>query len=292
MIILVTGGSGFIGTELCRRLIDDGHSVVNMDLRAPKFKHYRQEWVCQDVADRTFMHPVDQIYNLACHASPPRYQKDPIHTMRTCVLGAINMLDLAVTFDCKILQASTSEVYGDPSQHPQKETYWGNVNPIGPRSAYDEGKRAAETLFYDYHRKHGVQIKVARIFNTYGPGMDPEDGRVVSTFVRQLRAGEPLTVYGDGGQTRSFCYIDDMVEGLVRLMNSGIGVTSPVNLGNPEEFTINALAALLGHVTVRRPLPVDDPLQRCPDISRAMSVLGWEPRISLREGLKRCVSQS
>lgn len=291
MIILVTGGSGFIGTELCRRLIDDGHGVLNMDIRKPRFTHYRQQWVCQDVCERTFQR-VDQIYNLACHASPPRYQKDPIHTMRTCVLGAMNMLDLAVVNRCKVLQASTSEVYGDAREHPQKEAYHGSVNPIGIRSPYDEGKRAAESLFFSYHRMHGVQIKVARIFNTYGPGMDPDDGRVVSNFIRQARAGEPLAIYGDGHQTRSFCYIDDMVEGLVLLMNSGDGVTGPINLGNPEEVTINSLAAMIGGVVTHRPLPVDDPLQRCPDISRARTALGWEPQVNLKEGIRRCMLPS
>ena len=291
MIILITGGSGFIGTALCRRLIADGHAVLNLDIRKPQFKHYRMQWLNLDVCERVYQH-VDQIYNLACHASPQRYQKDPIHTMRTCVLGAMNMLDLAVVNKCKILQASTSEVYGDAKEHPQRETYHGLVNPIGPRSCYDEGKRAAESLFFSYYRTHAVQIKVARIFNTYGPGMDPDDGRVVPTFVRQTREGAPLLVYGDGRQTRSFCYIDDMVTGLIALMASRDGVTGPINLGGTEEVTVAALAGMFGDEFEYKPLPVDDPIQRCPDISRARTALGWEPQINLKEGIRRCMSQS
>jgi UDP-glucuronate decarboxylase len=254
----------------------------------------RFHFVEHDVIERVDL-PVEQIYNLACPASPPRYQEDSIHTFKTSVLGALNLLGLAKRFGARILQASTSEVYGDPSVHPQTEDYWGNVNPIGPRSCYDEGKRSAETLFFDYHRSHGLDIKVARIFNTYGPRMDPDDGRVVSNLVTQALRGEPLTIYGDGRQTRSFCYVTDLIEGLVRLMASPAGITGPINLGNPDEFTIEELAAKVLSKTgstsavQHRPLPVDDPRQRRPDISQAEALLGWRPTVKLHEGLDQTI---
>jgi UDP-glucuronate decarboxylase len=254
----------------------------------------RFHFVEHDVIERVDL-PVEQIYNLACPASPPRYQEDSIHTFKTSVLGALNLLGLAKRFGARILQASTSEVYGDPSVHPQTEDYWGNVNPIGPRSCYDEGKRSAETLFFDYHRSHGLDIKVARIFNTYGPRMDPDDGRVVSNLVTQALRGEPLTIYGDGRQTRSFCYVTDLIEGLVRLMASPAGITGPINLGNPDEFTIEELAAKVLSKTgstsavQHRPLPVDDPRQRRPDISQAEALLGWRPTVKLNEGLDQTI---
>ena len=299
---LVTGGSGFIGSHLCQRLLDMGHDVLAADnfyssdrhnvhelLRNPRFELMRH-----DVTFPLYVE-VDEIYHLACPASPVYYQRDPVQTTKTCVHGSINMLGLAKRLGARILLTSTSEVYGDPAVHPQSESYWGNVNPIGIRSCYDEGKRAAETLFFDYHRQHGLPIKVARIFNTYGPKMQPDDGRVVSNFIVQALKGEPLTVFGDGSQTRSFCYIDDMVDGLISLMNSPREVTGPVNLGNPGEFTMIELAKQVMALTdsdcelQHLPLPADDPVRRKPDISRAREVLGWEPAVPLSEGLARTV---
>ena len=300
--ILVTGGSGFIGSHLCRRLLALGHDVLVVDnfssssrrnvldlLSVPGF-----ELIRHDVTFPLYVE-VDQIYHLACPASPAFYQLDPVQTTKTCVHGSINMLGLARRLGAPILLASTSEVYGDPEVHPQPESYWGNVNPIGIRSCYDEGKRCAETLFFDYHRQHALPVKVARIFNTYGPSMLPDDGRVVSTFIVQALLGQPLTVYGDGSQTRSFCYVDDLVSGLIALMDSAPEVTGPVNLGNPAEFTMTELAeqvlALTGSSSrvEHRPLPADDPARRRPDISRAAEVLGWEPVTDLAGGLKRTV---
>jgi UDP-glucuronate decarboxylase len=299
---LVTGGSGFIGSHLCKRLLDMGHDVLAADnfyssdrhnvhelLRNPRFELMRH-----DVTFPLYVE-VDEIYHLACPASPVYYQRDPVQTTKTCVHGSINMLGLAKRLGARILLTSTSEVYGDPAVHPQSESYWGNVNPIGIRSCYDEGKRAAETLFFDYHRQHGLPIKVARIFNTYGPKMQPDDGRVVSNFIVQALKGEPLTVFGDGSQTRSFCYIDDMVDGLISLMNSPREVTGPINLGNPGEFTMLELAKQVMALTdsdcelKHLPLPADDPVRRKPDISRAREVLGWEPAVPLSEGLARTV---
>ncbi len=300
--ILVTGGAGFIGSHLCRRLLGSGYEVMCLDnfysstrsnvsdlLGHPSF-----ELVRHDVTFPLYVE-VDQIFHLACPASPIHYQRDPVQTTKTSVHGSINMLGLAKRTGARVLLASTSEVYGDPAVHPQEESYWGNVNPIGIRSCYDEGKRCAETLFFDYWRQHRVQIKVARIFNTYGPRMHPQDGRVVSNFINQALAGEPVTVYGDGTQTRSFCYVDDLVDGLVRLMDSPVEVTGPINLGNPTEFTItelaDAVAALTGsaHEVVYFPLPSDDPTRRRPDITQAREVLGWEPTIALADGLQRTV---
>ena len=297
--ILVTGGAGFIGSFLCERLLDSGAEVLCVDnfftgrrtnvahlLDNPRFEIMRH-----DVTFPLFVE-VDQIYNLACPASPIHYQFDPVQTTKTSVHGAINMLGLAKRTRAKILQASTSEVYGDPEIHPQQEEYWGNVNPIGLRSCYDEGKRCAETLFFDYHRQHNVKIKVARIFNTYGPRMHPNDGRVVSNFIVQALRGEDITLYGDGQQTRSFCFVSDLVDGLIRLMNSEDEVTGPINLGNPGEFTMRQLAETVLELTgsksgiVNRPLPSDDPRQRQPDISKAKSALGWEPTIPLAKGLR------
>ena len=297
--ILVTGGAGFLGSFLCDRLIADGHEVLCVDnfftgsrrniahlLQNPNF-----ELIRHDVTFPLFVE-VDEIYNLACPASPIHYQHDPVQTTKTSVHGAINMLGLAKRVGAKILQASTSEVYGDPDVHPQREDYWGRVNPIGPRSCYDEGKRCAETLFFDYHRQLGLRIKVARIFNTYGPRMHPADGRVVSNFIVQALRGEPITLYGSGQQTRSFCYVDDLVDGLVRLMNSGDDFTGPVNIGNPGEFSMLELAeqvrALTGSESklVYEPLPIDDPRQRQPDISLAKEKLDWSPRVSLADGLR------
>jgi UDP-glucuronate decarboxylase len=299
---LVTGGSGFIGSHLCQRLLDMGCDVLAADnfyssdrhnvhelLRNPRFELMRH-----DVTFPLYVE-VDEIYHLACPASPVYYQRDPVQTTKTCVHGSINMLGLAKRLGARVLLTSTSEVYGDPAVHPQSESYWGNVNPIGIRSCYDEGKRAAETLFFDYHRQHGLPIKVARIFNTYGPKMQPDDGRVVSNFIVQALNGEPLTVFGDGSQTRSFCYIDDMVDGLISLMNSPREVTGPINLGNPGEFTMIELAKQVMALTdsdceLRHlPLPADDPVRRRPDISRARDVLGWEPAVPLSDGLARTV---
>ncbi len=301
--VLVSGGAGFIGSHLCDRLIEKGYEVLCVDnfftgaranivhlLDSKSFEMMRH-----DVTFPLFVE-VDQIYNMACPASPVHYQFDPVQTTKTSVHGAINMLGLAKRTKARILQASTSEVYGDPSVHPQEESYWGNVNPIGPRSCYDEGKRCAETLFFDYHRQHKLDIKVARIFNTYGPRMHPNDGRVVSNFIVQALKGEDITLYGDGQQTRSFCYVDDLVEGLIRLMESPAGVTGPVNLGNPGEFTIKELAENVIDLTgsnskmVNKPLPEDDPRQRQPDITRAKTHLEWQPTVALREGLIKTIA--
>jgi UDP-glucuronate decarboxylase len=300
--ILVTGGAGFIGSHLCERLLADGHDVLCVDNFftgtrgnvAKLLDHPRFELMRHDVTFPLYVE-VDQIYNLACPASPVHYQFDPVQTTKTSVHGAINMLGLAKRVRARILQASTSEVYGDPEVHPQPEGYWGRVNPIGIRSCYDEGKRCAETLFFDYWRQHKLPIKVARIFNTYGPNMHPDDGRVVSNFIVQALRNKPITIYGDGQQTRSFCYVDDLVDGLVRLMNTRPSVTGPINLGNPGEFTIRELAELVIELTgsksrlVRKPLPSDDPRQRQPDIAKAKKVLGWTPKVKLRDGLKKSI---
>jgi UDP-glucuronate decarboxylase len=302
--VLVTGGAGFLGSHLCERLLDAGHDVLCVDnfytgskdnllhvLANPHFELLRH-----DVTFPLYVE-VDEIFNLACPASPIHYQFDPVQTTKTSVHGAINMLGLAKRVKARILQASTSEVYGDPEVHPQREEYWGHVNPIGLRSCYDEGKRCAETLFFDYRRQHGLNIKVARIFNTYGPRMHPHDGRVVSNFIVQALRNEPITIYGDGGQTRSFCFVDDLIEGLIRLMATPNGFTGPVNLGNPNEFTIRELAEKVIDLTGSRsalsyrPLPSDDPLQRQPDISLAREALnGWEPVVHLEEGLRRTIA--
>ena len=300
--ILVTGGAGFLGSHLCDRLIAAGHEVMCLDNFFTGSKrnvehligHPRFELIRHDVTFPFYVE-VDEIYNLACPASPIYYQRDPVQTTKTSVHGAINMLGLAKRLRCRIFQASTSEVYGDPSIHPQIEAYWGNVNPIGSRSCYDEGKRCAETLFFDYHRQHNLEIKVARIFNTYGPRMHPNDGRVVSNFVVQALKGEPITIYGDGSQTRSFCYVDDLIEGFVRLMQSPKDFTGPVNLGNPNEFSMRELAELVLEMTGSRskltylPLPQDDPKQRQPDITLAKECLDWRPTVTLREGLKHTI---
>jgi len=300
--ILVTGGAGFIGSHLCRRLLDLGHDVLAVDnfysssrrnlydlIAEPRFELLRH-----DVTFPLYVE-VDQIYHLACPASPIYYQRDPVQTTKTCVHGSINMLGLAKRTSARALLASTSEVYGDPAEHPQEESYWGNVNPIGIRSCYDEGKRCAETLFFDYNRQHELPIKVARIFNTYGPNMLPDDGRVVSSFIVQALRGQPLTIFGDGTQTRSFCYVDDLVDGLIRLMNTPPDVTGPINLGNPREFTMLELARkvleLVGGGTVEyRPLPSDDPVRRRPNIGRARELLQWQPSVELDEGLGRTVN--
>ena len=303
LVCLVTGGAGFLGSHLCERLLADGHEVICVDNFftgtkrniEPLIGHKSFELIRHDVTFPLYLE-VDQIYNLACPASPIHYQHDPVQTTKTSVHGAINMLGLAKRLKCRIFQASTSEVYGDPSIHPQPESYWGNVNPIGPRSCYDEGKRCAETLFFDYQRQHGLEIKVARIFNTYGPRMHPNDGRVVSNFVVQALKGEPITIYGSGSQTRSFCYVDDLIDGFVRLMNSPAGLTGPINLGNPGEFTMLQLAELAIELTGSKskltflPLPQDDPRQRQPDITLATSKLDWKPKIPLRAGLERTIS--
>ncbi|HYF53031.1 MAG TPA: UDP-glucuronic acid decarboxylase family protein [Salinarimonas sp.] len=300
--ILVTGGAGFLGSHLCERLLQDRHDVLCVDnyftgtkanivhlLDDPHFEVMRH-----DVTFPLYVE-VDEIYNLACPASPIHYQFDPVQTTKTSVHGAINMLGLAKRVKAKIFQASTSEVYGDPTVHPQTEDYRGNVNPIGPRACYDEGKRCAETLFFDYHRQHKLRIRVARIFNTYGPRMHPNDGRVVSNFIVQALKGEPITVYGDGSQTRAFCYVDDLIDGFVRLMNAPDTVTGPVNLGNPVEFTILQLAEkvieLIGSPSkiIRKPLPADDPTQRCPNITMAKNVLDWTPKVPLDAGLRKTV---
>ncbi|MBL4813122.1 MAG: SDR family oxidoreductase [Rhodobacteraceae bacterium] len=301
--ILVTGGAGFIGSHLCDRLMAAGHDVLCLDNLFTGSKRNiehligdpRFEFIRHDVTFPLYVE-VDEIYNLACPASPVHYQHDPVQTTKTSVHGAINMLGLAKRLGAKILQASTSEVYGDPDQHPQREEYWGNVNPIGPRSCYDEGKRCAETLFFDYHRQHGLEIKVMRIFNTYGPRMHHADGRVVSNFIVQSLLGKPITIYGDGSQTRSFCYVDDLVDGMVTLMGTGPDVTGPINIGNPSEFTILELAEQVVAQTgkeqgiERLPLPEDDPRQRRPDITLAKETLGWEPNIELKEGLEKTIS--
>lgn len=300
--ILVTGGAGFIGSHLCERLLADGHDVLVADnFYSGTRENIRQfadrsnfELIRHDITFPLHVE-VDEIYHLACPASPIFYQRDPVQTTKTSVHGSINMLGLAKRTGARILLASTSEVYGDPEVHPQPESYWGRVNPIGIRSCYDEGKRCAETLFFDYHRQHGMEIKVARIFNTYGPRMRPDDGRVVSNFIVQALAGQPLTIYGDGKQTRSFCYVDDLVDGLVRLMNSPPDVTGPVNLGNPGEFTMlelaqQVLAEIDPHGAIEhKPLPQDDPTQRRPDIGLAKELLDWKPQVSLAEGLPRTI---
>jgi UDP-glucuronate decarboxylase len=300
--ILVTGGAGFLGSHLCERLIEEGNEVICVDNCytgtrnniEPLLSHTNFEFVRHDITFPLYIE-VDEIYNLACPASPVHYQHDPVQTTKTSVHGAINMLGLAKRVKAKILQASTSEVYGDPVVHPQPESYWGNVNPIGPRSCYDEGKRCAETLFFDYHRQHGLKIKVARIFNTYGPRMHPNDGRVVSNFIVQALENKDITVYGDGSQSRSFCYVDDLIEGLMRLMNGPDVCIGPMNLGNPNEFTILELAEKVLEITgssssiVHRPIPQDDPLQRQPDIALAKRTFDWRPTIQLEEGLARTI---
>jgi len=301
--ILVTGGAGFVGTHLCRRLLDGGHRVVCMDNFSTGSMHNVAELLnnpafsllTQDVNEAVNLE-VDEIYNLACPASPVHYQADPIATLKTSVVGALNMLELARDRNIPVLQASTSEVYGDPHVHPQSENCWGNVNPIGPRACYDEGKRSAETLFFDYRRQFELPIKVVRIFNTYGPHMHPADGRVVANFIKQALSGDDITVYGDGTQTRSFCYVDDLVAGLMAMMSSRPDVTGPINLGNPEEFTIRQLADLILELTnsnsriVHRPLPVDDPRQRLPDIEKARRLLDWTPSVPLCDGLTRTIA--
>jgi UDP-glucuronate decarboxylase len=300
--VLVTGGAGFLGSHLCKRLLEEGNDVICLDnlftgtkdniidlMSNPYFEFMRH-----DVTFPLYVE-VDEIYNLACPASPIHYQYDPVQTTKTSVHGAINMLGLAKRLKAKIFQASTSEVYGDPNVHPQKEDYWGNVNPIGFRSCYDEGKRCAETLFFDYNRQMGLDIKVARIFNTYGPNMHPSDGRVVSNFIVQALQGKDITIYGDGSQTRSFCYVDDLIEGFIRLMNTRDGFTGPVNIGNPGEFTIRELAEKVIELTgsssklIFKPLPSDDPTQRCPDITLAKTEMDWEPKIHLEEGLLKTI---
>lgn len=300
--VLVTGGAGFIGSFLCDELLARGHDVLCIDnfftSSRRNVEHLldnkRFELMRHDVTFPLYVE-VDQIYNLACPASPIHYQRDPVQTTKTSVHGAINMLGLAKRVKAKILQTSTSEVYGDPVEHPQTEQYWGNVNPIGIRACYDEGKRCAETLFFDYHRQHKLKVKVARVFNTYGPRMHPHDGRVVSNFIMQALRNEPITIYGNGGQTRSFCYIDDLVDGLIRLMSSSDEVTGPINIGNPAEFTILELAEKVIDLCGSRskivfcPLPADDPMQRRPDISRAQSLLGWSPIVPLEKGLVRTI---
>jgi UDP-glucuronate decarboxylase len=301
--ILVTGGAGFLGSHLCDRLIADDHEVLCADNfftgDKSNIEHLagepRFELLRHDITFPLFVE-VDEIYNLACPASPIHYQHDPVQTTKTSVHGSINMLGLAKRLKAKILQASTSEVYGDPAVHPQTEDYWGHVNPIGPRSCYDEGKRCAETLFFDYHRQHGLEIKVARIFNTYGPRMHQADGRVVSNFIVQALKGESITLYGDGRQSRSFCYVDDLIDGLVWMMDSGAEVTGPINLGNPQEFSMAELAGQILAATgsksqlTHAPLPEDDPRQRQPDIGKARQLLGWEPKVPLADGLERTIA--
>lgn len=300
--VLVTGGAGFLGSHLCKRLLNDGHDVICLDNFFtgtkenifPLMSNPRFEVIRHDITFPLYIE-VDEIYNLACPASPIHYQHDPVQTTKTCVHGAINMLGLAKRVGAKIFQASTSEVYGDPLIHPQPETYWGSVNPNGIRSCYDEGKRCAETLFFDYWRQHKLRIKVARIFNTYGPNMHPDDGRVVSNFIMQALQNKPITIYGDGSQTRSFCYVDDLIEVFIRLMNSPDSMTGPVNTGNPTEFTIKQLATEIIFLTgsaseiVFKPLPGDDPKQRCPNISLAQTELSWYPVVALRQGLIKTI---
>jgi UDP-glucuronate decarboxylase len=301
--ILVTGGSGFLGSHLCERLLEKGAEVICLDNFFTGVRrniehlldHKRFELIRHDVTFPIYLE-IDQIYNLACPASPIHYQHDPVQTTKTSVHGAINMLGLAKRVKAKILQASTSEVYGDPNVHPQTEDYWGHVNPIGLRSCYDEGKRCAETLFFDYWRQHKLRIKVARIFNTYGPRMHPHDGRVVSNFIIQALLGRDITIYGDGSQTRSFCYVEDLVDGLIRLMGSPDEIVGPINIGNPVEFSMLQLANIVGELTnsrsrvVHRPLPQDDPRQRQPDIAKAQEILGWKPTMPLREGLAKTIA--
>jgi UDP-glucuronate decarboxylase len=300
--ILVTGGAGFLGSHLCERLLDEGNEILCVDNfytgRRDNIKHLLNnpnfELLRHDITMPLYVE-VDQIYNLASPASPVHYQRDPVQTTKTNFLGAINLLGLAKRLRVPILQASTSEVYGDPEVHPQTEEYWGRVNPIGIRSCYDEGKRAAETLFFDYHRQHKVDIKVMRIFNTYGPRMDPLDGRVVSNFIVQALQGKDITIYGDGNQTRSFCFVSDLIEGMILFMNSDKSITGPINIGNPGEFTMNELAEAVIKETrsnsqvIHLPLPSDDPRQRQPDITKARNLLGWEPKIALNEGLKKSI---
>ncbi len=301
--VLVTGGAGFIGSHLCERLLGDGYDVLCVDNYYSSTKdniahllnHPRFEVIRHDVTFPLYVE-VDQIFHLACPASPVHYQRDPVQTTKTAVHGSINMLGLAKRTGARILLTSTSEIYGDPLVHPQTEDYWGNVNPIGPRACYDEGKRAAETLFFDYHRQHNLDIKVVRLFNTYGPRMHPHDGRVVSNFIMSALTGAPLTVYGEGQQTRSFCYVSDLIDGLIAMMNSGPEVTGPINLGNPGEFTIGELANIVIEKTNSDskieylPLPVDDPIRRQPDITRAKETLGWQPTIALSEGLDTTIA--
>jgi UDP-glucuronate decarboxylase len=301
--VLVTGGGGFLGSHLCRKLLEYGDEVLCLDnfFTGDKRNIYdlvenpRFELIRHDVTFPVYLE-VDEIYNLACPASPVHYQFDPVQTTKTSVHGAINMLGLAKRTQAKILQASTSEIYGDPSVHPQPEEYWGNVNTLGPRACYDEGKRCAETLFMDYHRQHNTRIKIVRIFNTYGPGMHPHDGRVVSNFILQALKGEDITIYGDGQQTRSFCYRDDLIDAMMRMMGTDDDVTGPINIGNPGEFTIRELAELVIELTAAKsklvfhPLPQDDPKRRRPDIGKAQSVLGWKPTTPLREGLKKTIA--
>jgi len=301
--VLVTGGAGFIGSHLSERLLGDGYDVLCVDNYYSSTKdniahlldHPRFEVIRHDVTFPLYVE-VDQIFHLACPASPVHYQRDPVQTTKTAVHGSINMLGLAKRTGARILLTSTSEVYGDPLVHPQTEDYWGNVNPIGPRACYDEGKRAAETLFFDYHRQHNLDIKVVRLFNTYGPRMHPQDGRVVSNFIMSALTGAPLTVYGEGEQTRSFCYVSDLIDGLIAMMNTGSEVTGPINLGNPGEFTIGELAKIVIEKTNSDskidylPLPVDDPIRRQPDITRAKASLGWEPTIALSEGLDTTIA--
>ena len=300
---IITGGAGFLGSHLCERLLDRDEEVICVDNYFTGAKdniehllsNNRFEAIRHDVTFPLYVE-ADRIYNFACPASPIHYQFDPVQTTKTSVHGAINMLGLAKRLKAPILQASTSEVYGDPSQHPQSESYWGNVNPIGPRACYDEGKRCAETLFFDYHRQHGLDIKVARIFNTYGPRMHPNDGRVVSNFIMQALSGEDITVYGDGSQTRSFCYVDDLVEGLIRLMDQSAEVTGPINIGNPTEFTILELAQQVVSMTgagskiIYNPLPKDDPKQRRPNIAKANDILNWKPTVQLNDGLQKTIA--
>jgi len=301
--VLVTGGAGFLGSHLCERLVEQKHDVICLDnfftSQKTNVKHLLSrpnfELIRHDITQPIY-HEVDEIYNLACPAAPGHYQYNPIKTMKTSVTGAIHVLGLAKRCKAKVLQASTSEVYGDPEVHPQPESYRGSVNPIGPRACYDEGKRAAETLFFDYYRQHQVGVKIVRIFNTYGPRMHPYDGRVVSNFIRQALSGEDLTIFGDGSQTRSFCYRDDLIEGIMGMMNSPAELTGPVNLGNPEEFTIRELAEMVIEITgtksklVEKPMPIDDPSRRRPDITLAKESLHWEPRIALREGLTETIN--
>ncbi len=300
--ILVTGGAGFIGNHLCRRLLKENNYVICLDNFFTGLKTHIEDMLDNpnfELIEHDIVNPIDievnQIYNLACPASPPHYQYDPVKTMKTSVLGIINMLELAKKYNATLLQASTSEVYGNPLVHPQKETYWGNVNPIGIRSCYDEGKRAAETLMMDYHRQYGVDIRIIRIFNTYGPNMDPNDGRVVSNCIVQAINGDDITIYGDGTQTRSFCYVDDLVDGAIRMMNNSRNFIGPVNLGNPSERTVLNLAEIILEMTgskskiVHKELPSDDPVKRKPDITIAKEILGWEPKVDIKDGLKKTI---
>src|SRR5947207_15870173 len=300
--VLVSGGAGFLGSHLCERLLERGNEVLCVDNFFSSTRHNiehllgnrRMELMRHDVTFPLYVE-VDEIFNLACPASPVHYQFDPVQTTKTSVIGAINMLGLAKRLKARVLQTSTSEVYGDPTLHPQPESYRGNVNPIGPRACYDEGKRCAETLFFDYYRQHNLRIRVVRIFNTYGPRMHPNDGRVVSNFIVQALQNEPITLYGDGSQTRAFCYVDDMIDGFVRMMHAPDEITRPMNLGNPVETSVAELADLIIELTgsrskiVHRPLPVDDPIQRCPDISQAKAILDWQPHTALRPGLQRTI---